>query len=671
MLENAIDMPGYSLVLLPSLWYNSYPIGQQKPTVRRETPFMPYTAKDITVLEGLDPVRRRPGMYIGGVGTAGLHHLVWEILDNSIDEAMNGHASNIWVTLHKDGSSITIEDDGRGIPIDKHPTSGKSALEVIFTTLHAGGKFDHDNYKTAGGLHGVGASVVNALSKELVATIRRDGAEWEQRFRQGKALAAPKKIGPARGSGTKVYFHPDPGVFPNIEFDAVVIRERLEVASYLHKGLKIAFEDECEKRKETFEHTDGLLAYLNKIVSGRARPVHEAPFCVEKDNGLRLDLVLQWTEATDEHIRSYVNGIPTGSGGTHENGLRAGIGKAVRNYIDTHSLSPKGVTLAAEDIREGLTGVLSVFVAEPQFQGQTKDRLNNPEVLSAVDSLVRPALEHWLNHNRSVAEAIVARIILAARAREASRAAQQEVTRKSAASSRLNLPGKLSDCTSTGRADSELFVVEGDSAGGSAKQGRDRAKQAILPLRGKVLNTESAPLAKVLENKELSDLVTALGCGLGKNFDISRLRYGKLIILADADSDGNHIATLLLTFIYRHIPQLLKEGKVYLAQPPLYRIDIGKDTFWALDDSHRDTILKRHSNGRGKPEITRFKGLGEMMPKVLWETTLNPKTRRLLRVEVSDQIVTDRVINELMGKDASARFRFIMERAEEAEELDV
>jgi DNA gyrase subunit B/topoisomerase-4 subunit B len=611
-------------------------------------------------------------MYIGGVGTAGLHHLVWEILDNSIDEAMNGHASNIWVTLHKDGSSITIEDDGRGIPVDKHPSSRKSALEVIFTTLHAGGKFDHGNYKTAGGLHGVGASVVNALSKELVANVRRDGAEWEQRFKQGKPLAAPKRVGPARGSGTKVYFHPDPAVFPKIELDAAIIRERLEVASYLHKGLKIAFEDECEKKKETFEHTEGLLAFLKKVVGERsARPVHEAPFSVEKENGLKLDLVLQWTEATDEHIRSYVNGIPTGSGGTHENGLRAGLGKAVRNYIDTHNLSPKGVALAAEDIREGVTGVLSVFVAEPQFQGQTKDRLNNPEVLSAVDSLVRPALEHWLNHNRSVAEAIVARIILAARAREASRAAQQEVTRKSAASSRLNLPGKLSDCASTGRADSELFVVEGDSAGGSAKQGRDRAKQAILPLRGKVLNTESASLAKVLENKELSDLVTALGCGLGKNFDIARLRYGKLIILADADSDGNHIATLLLTFIYRHIPQLLKEGKVYLAQPPLYRIDIGKDTFWALDDAHRDTILKKQSNGRGKPEITRFKGLGEMMPRVLWETTLNPKTRRLLRVEVADQIVTDRVINELMGKDASARFRFIMERAEEAEELDV
>jgi DNA gyrase subunit B len=635
---------------------------------------MAYTAKDITVLEGLEPVRRRPGMYIGGVGAAGLHHLVWEILDNSIDEAMNGHASNIWVTLHKDGSSITIEDDGRGIPIDKHPTSKKSALEVIFTVLHAGGKFDHDNYKTAGGLHGVGASVVNALSKELVATVRRDGSEWEQRFKQGSPLGAPKKIGAARGSGTKIFFRPDPAIFPKVEFDAAVIRERLEVASYIHKGLKISFEDETEKKKETFEHAEGLLAYLKKIVTDRsAKPVHEATFALEKQNGLRLDLALQWTESTEEHIRSYVNGIPTGSGGTHENGLRAGLGKGVRNFIDTHNLSPKGVSITAEDIREGLTGVLSIFVQEPQFQGQTKDRLNNPEVLSAVDSLVRPGLEHWLNHNKSTAEAIVARIILAARAREASRAAQQEVTRKSATSGRLNLPGKLSDCSGSGRSDSELFIVEGDSAGGSAKQGRDRIRQAILPLRGKVLNTESASLAKVLENKELSDLVTAIGCGLGKNFELSRLRYGKLIILADADSDGNHIATLLLTFLYRHIPQLIKEGKVYLAQPPLYRIDIGKETFWALDDAQRDAIVKKHksANGRGNPEITRFKGLGEMMPKVLWETTLNPKTRRLLKVEISDQIVTDRVINELMGKDASARFRFIMERAEEAEELDV
>ena len=315
--------------------------------------------------------------------------------------------------------------------------------------------------------------------------------------------------------------------------------------------------------------------------------------------------------------------------------------------------------------------MLSLFIEEPQFQGQTKDRLNNPEVLSAVDSAVRPALEHWLNHNRTVAESIVARIILAARAREASRAAQAEVTRKTATTGRLNLPGKLSDCTGAGREDSELFVVEGDSAGGSAKQGRDRVRQAILPLRGKVMNTEGMTLAKVLENRELADLVTALGCGMGKNFDLTRLRYGRIIILADADSDGHHIATLLLTFIYRHLPQLITAGRVYLAQPPLYRIDIGKATYWALDDAHRDKLLAQHANGRGQPDITRFKGLGEMMPKVLWETTLNPRTRRLLRVEIVDQIVTDRVINELMGKDASARFRFIMDRAEEAEELDV
>jgi DNA gyrase subunit B/topoisomerase-4 subunit B len=633
---------------------------------------MAYTAKDITVLEGLEPVRKRPGMYIGGVGTAGLHHLVWEVLDNAVDEAMNGFASNIVVTLHKDGSSITVADDGRGIPVDKHPTTKKSALEVIFTVLHAGGKFEKGNYKTAGGLHGVGASVVNALSTELVATVKRDGSQWEMTFKRGKATGPLKKLGAARGSGTTVYFHPDPTIFPKVEFDAALIKERLEVVSYIHKGVRVTFENEAEGTKDVFQHQEGLSDFLKSIVAARgAKAVHDAPFLLERESGPRLDLVLQWTEATDEHVRSYVNGIPTGSGGTHDNGLRAGIGKAIRNYIDTHNLSPKGVTLTAEDIREGMTGVLSLFIEEPQFQGQTKDRLNNPEVLSTVDSAVRPALEHWLNHNRSIAEAIVGRIILAARAREASRAAQAEVTRRTATSGRLNLPGKLSDCTSADRESSELFIVEGDSAGGSAKQGRDRSKQAILPLRGKVMNTEGMALAKVLENKELADLVTALGCGMGKSFDLSRLRYGRVIILADADSDGHHIATLLLTFMYRHLPQLISSGKIFLAQPPLYRIDIGKETYWALDDAHRDRLLKQYTNGRGTPEITRFKGLGEMMPKVLWETTLNPRTRRLLRVEIADQIVTDRVINELMGKDASARFRFIMDRAEEAQELDL
>ena len=636
-----------------------------------------YTAKDITVLEGLEPVRKRPGMYIGGVGSAGLHRLVWEILDNAVDEAMNGYASNVQVTLHAGGSAVTVIDDGRGVPVDRHPKSRTSALEVIFTTLHAGGKFEHRTYRTAGGLHGVGASVVNALSQELVATSKRDGFLWRQTFRRGKPVSALQKLKPARGSGTTIRFHPDPRIFPRTAFDAGLIRERMEIASYVHGGVRFAFEDETRGSKEEFRHENGLPDYLARLVAERgANPVHEAPFVLSKehaDSGSRVEVVLQWTESTDEHVRSYVNGIPTGSGGTHEAGMRAGLGKAVRNFIETHALTPKGVTLTADDIREGLTGVLSIFVPDPQFQGQTKDRLNNPELAPVLDGAVRPALEHWLNHNISIAEAIVARIILAARAREASRAAQQAVSRKSATSNRLNLPGKLSDCTGGARDDSELFIVEGDSAGGSAKQGRDRTRQAILPLRGKVLNVESAPTSKVLANKELSDVVTALGCGLGKTFDITKLRYDRIIILADADSDGNHIATLLLTFFYRFFPKLITHGKVFLAQPPLYRVDVGKETFWALDDAHRNEIVATatSSNGHGAPEITRFKGLGEMMPKVLWETTLNPATRRLLRVAISDQILTDRVINDLMGKDASARFRFIMERAEEALDLDV
>ena len=630
-----------------------------------------YTAKDILVLEGLEPVRRRPGMYIGGVDATGLHHLIWELVDNAVDEAMNGHADRITVTLHRDGASVTVADNGRGIPVDRHAQYKKPALELILTTLHAGGKFEAKNYYHSGGLHGVGASVVTALSEKLTARVRRDGGEWEQSFARGTVATGLKKLGAARGSGTTIFFRPDSKIFPDVHFDAKRIARELEAKAYLHGGLTVEFVDEQAGTRATYHYEDGLRAFLQKIVAESGRqPIGGEVLTVKKQqDDLHLECALAWTEATEERVLSYVNSIPTTSGGAHENGLRSGLVKAVRNYLSVHNLLPRGMTIVAEDAREGLVALLAIKVPQPQFQGQTKERLNNAEVTPVIDGIVRTALENWLNANRSAGDAIANRVVLASRARSASRAAAEQVQRKGAVSHRLNLPGKLADCSSTDPSECELFIVEGDSAGGSAKQGRDRSFQAILPLRGKVLNTEQASTAKVLTNKELSDLVSALGCGTGKDFDAKKLRYHKICLLMDADSDGNHICTLLLTFFYRHLPELIRQGFVYIAQPPLYRIEVGKAVHWARDDAEKDRLLAG-KNGH-KTVVQRFKGLGEMNPSTLKETTLDPAARALLRVAIRDAAATEQTIQTLMGRDVVPRFEFIMERAPKVDEVDV
>jgi DNA topoisomerase IV B subunit len=631
-----------------------------------------YTAKDITVLEGLEPVRKRPGMYIGGVDSAGLHHLIWEILDNAVDEAMNGHADRIEVTLHKDGSTVTISDNGRGIPVDIHPKFKKSALELILTTLHAGGKFEGLNYSHSGGLHGVGASVVTALSDQLIARVRRGGVEWEQRFSRGKPVSSLKQIGSARGSGTAITFHPDAEIFPSITFKPKLIAERLEAKAYLHKGLTLIFRDELTGEESKYHHDDGLRAYLARLLSdGQKKAIISEVFTLDREDDPPLECVLTWTESPEESFQTFVNGIPTPFGGTHEAGLKSAIVKAVRNYINVHELTPKGLTITAEDTREGVVAILSLYLKQPQFQGQTKEKLGNPEITGQVDAIVRTALENFLLHNRSQADAIAQRVLLAAKARTASRAALETVRSKGSVSHRLNLPGKLADCSSTNPEASELFIVEGDSAGGSAKQGRDRTFQAILPLRGKVLNTEQASLSKVLTNKELSDVVSALGCGVDKNFDLAKLRYHKICLLMDADSDGNHICTLLLTFFYRHLPELIRQGYVYIARPPLYKIEIGKEVHWANDDAEKDRILAQRNGHAGKANVQRFKGLGEMNPATLKETTLDPRSRTLLRVSIEDAERTELAIQTLMGKDVQPRFEFIMSHAPDVVEVDV
>ncbi|MBN9120523.1 MAG: type IIA DNA topoisomerase subunit B [Planctomycetes bacterium] len=634
-----------------------------------------YSSEAIQVLEGLEPVRKRPAMYIGDADKKGLHHLAWEILDNAVDEYINGHADHVTLTLHKSGHAVTITDNGRGMPIDVHPKHKKTGLELILTVLHAGGKFGESDsgYMHTGGLHGVGASVVNALSKKLVATVKRDGFEYRQEYAKGTPQGKIEKVGPFRGHGTGIYFEPDDTIFKTVRFDPDVIKTRLEDMSFIHSGLKITYKNEITGENLELHNPGGLPAFLTKLVTdGQKPPVTEAAFSAVRETGDKIEVALQWTESTEETYRSYANGIRTPSGGTHENGLKSALRKAVNNYIETHDIKVKNLKITAEDIREGVVAVLSVFVRDPQFEGQTKQKLNNPEMESAVDNFARPALEAWLNNNKTAADAIVGRIVIAARMREASRAAKEEVKRKAPGSKRLSLPGKLADCKSTDVSKTELFIVEGDSAGGSAKQGRNNDTQAVLPLRGKILNCEGLPTAKALGNQEIADLVTAIGTGAGEKFNYDGLRYGKIILMMDADADGCHIATLMLDFLFRHMPELIKKGHVYIAQPPLYRVNVGKDTHWARDDQHKEEIISG-LRANAKVEVTRFKGLGEMDAKDLAATTLDRRTRTLLKVEIDNLTEADSAFVELLGKDADYRYKFIMERAEQAsaEELDV
>lgn len=629
-----------------------------------------YTVKDIQVLKGLEAVRKRPGMYIGDTGSDGLHQLVWEILDNSVDEALNGHCNFIDVAMLPDGS-ISIEDRGRGIPVENHPTTGKNTVETIFCNLHAGGKFDDDVYKVAGGLHGVGSAVVNALSEKVVVEVKRNGFLHRQEYSRGIPVTPLEKIGKASGTGTKVVFKPDAEIFSHVAFSKELIRERLEIKAFLIAGLKVRLRDAAEDTSETFFYPDGINDFLQKLLQDRSL-IEAQPFRYKYDNGLRIETVLAWTSDTSSRIVSFVNSIPTPAGGTHETGFRNGITRAAKTYIEKRNGLPKGIKgITAEDVREGLVAIVSVYLNDVEFQGQTKERLNSASAMQ-VEPLIRTAFETWLHQNPTQANAVTNRVVLAAQARTASRAARDEVNRK-AATRRLMLPGKLADCSSTSRDDSELFIVEGDSAGGSSKQARDRRFQAILPIRGKILNVEQASAEKMRANKEIQSLVQSIGTGMGNAFDYSRLRYGKIIINTDADVDGYHIATLLLTFFYRFLPVLVERGHVYLAMPPLYRIRIGSGKKMAVKyvftDAEKEKILKQ-KNGK-EIEVQRFKGLGEMDADILKSTTMDPASRTILRVGISDREKTNDIFDTLMGKDVRKRFIFIKEHAKEVQDLDI
>ena len=647
-----------------------------------------YSAENIKVLEGLEAVRKRPAMYIGDVGKRGLHHLVYEVVDNSIDEALAGYCTRVVVVFNKDGS-VTVEDNGRGIPVDIHKEEKKPAVEVVMTVLHAGGKFDKGSYKVSGGLHGVGVSVVNALSEWLWVEVKRDGKIHKQEYKIGEPQAKLKTTGTAKKTGTKVCFYPDNKIFKTISFEYDIISERLRELAYLNKGIEIQLIDERseEGQSDTFKFKGGLSDFV-KYLDEHNNPLHNKVITVNKDTGdVPVEVAMRYGNTYNDNILTFVNNINTIEGGTHLSGFRSALTRAMNNHASKNNLikakKNEKITLTGEDFREGLTAIISVKVAEPQFEGQTKTKLGNGEIKGVVDKIVYEGILDFLEQNPSIGRRIIEKALLAARSRSAARKARELIRRKSALGG-SSLPGKLSDCSNRDPVFCELYLVEGDSAGGSAKQGRDRRTQAILPLRGKVINSEKARIDKLLSNNEVQSMITALGAGFGGSeeesgeksagdFDVEKLRYHKVIIMTDADVDGSHIRTLLLTFFYRKMKEIIDGGYLYLALPPLYRVSQGKKESYAYDDNERDLLIERmkKDNKNTKVGIQRYKGLGEMNPGQLWETTMDPEKRTLMKVTVESAAEAAETFQNLMGSDVEARRSFIERNAKFVVNLDV
>ena len=634
-----------------------------------------YDAGQIQVLKGLEAVRKRPGMYIGSTSERGLHHLVYEVVDNSIDEALVGHADRIDVTIHAD-NSITVSDNGRGIPVDPHPTEKLPGIEVAMTMLHAGGKFDKSSYKVSGGLHGVGVSVVNALSESLKVWVKRDAQEYYMDFVRGATTTKLKALGkvPKNDTGTKVWFRPDRQIFTDLVYKYDTLAGRLRELSFLNKGVAITLTDEREgmQREETFLAKGGLREFVQYLNTSR-KPLHQEIVYIETErDDIGIELALQYNDGYNENVFSFVNNINTHEGGTHLTGFKAALTRVINVHAQKGNYLKKAdFSLTGDDVREGLTAVLSVKVREPQFEGQTKTKLGNSEAESAVKSVVNEYLAAYLDEHPRVANIVIEKAVSAARAREAARKAR-DLTRKKSALDVGNLPGKLADCSLADPALCELYLVEGDSAGGSAKQGRDRQFQAILPLRGKIINVEKARIDKVLSNEEIRTIITAIGSGIKEEFSIENTRYHKIIIMTDADVDGAHIRTLLLTFFFRQMPELIEAGYVYIAQPPLYRVAKGKDEYYAYDEAERQAYAQRLGNGDARGVvIQRYKGLGEMNPLQLWSTTMDPARRTILKVDMEDAVEADRIFQTLMGDDVEPRRAFIESNAKFVSNLDI